>query len=78
VLHNDDYIVAKQHPTSGFEGGYKIDTKITNYYIVDINRKILAKGEKVFGPLTANQFDSILTVLKIKQIKFDQNYPDKP
>ena len=78
VGHNDDFIIAKQHPTNGFEGGYVIDTKTTNYYIVDMNRKILATGEKVFGPLTRIQFDSLRVKLKIKKIAFDQNYPDKP
>jgi len=78
VGHNDDYIIAKQHPTSGFEDGYKIDTKITYYYIVDMNRKVLTKGEKTFGPLTINQFDSLRTVLKIKNIEFDKIYPEKP
>ena len=78
VGHNDDYIIAKQHPTSGFEGGYEINTNVTNYYIIDMNGKVLTKGEKVFGPLTRNQFHSLRTVLKIKEIEFDQNYPDKP
>jgi Protein of unknown function (DUF3997) len=78
VGHNDDYIIAKQHPTSGFDGGYKIETQITNYYIVDMNKKVLTKGEKVFGPLTQNQFDSLRTALKIDNIEFDQKYPDKP
>ena len=74
----NDYIIAKQHPTSGFEGGFEINTKITCYYIVDMNRKVLTKGEKAFGPLTVNQFDSLRTVLKIKNIEFDKIYPDKP
>lgn len=78
VGHNDNYIIAKQHPTSGLEGGYEINTKITNYYIVDMNRKVLTKGEKVFGPLNLNQFDSLRALLKIKDVKFNQNYPDKP
>lgn len=30
IGHNDYYIISKQHPTSGFEGGYKINTSITN------------------------------------------------
>jgi hypothetical protein len=41
VGHNDEFIIAKQHPTSGFDKGYEIDTSITNYFVVDMNRKIL-------------------------------------
>lgn len=77
VGHNDDFIIAKQHPTSGFNGGYEIDTKILNYFIVDMNNKILKdEYNKVFGPLTMHQFDSLRTVLKITDIKFDINYPE--
>lgn len=77
VGHNDDFIIAKQHPTSGFNGGYEIDNKILNYFIVDMNNKILKdEYNKVFGPLTMHQFDSLRTVLKITDIKFDINYPE--
>ena len=78
VGHNDDFIIAKQHPTNNFEGSYIIDTKITNYYIVDMNRKIKLNGDKTFGPLTLNQFDSLRTQFKIGGISFDKTYPDKP
>jgi hypothetical protein len=78
VGHNDDYIIAKQHPTSGFRGGYEIDASITNYYIIDINRKVLTNGKKVFGPIDKSEFDSLRAALKIENIKFDQKYPDKP
>ncbi len=78
IGHNKDFIIAKQHPTNGFEGGYKVDTKTTNYYIVDVNRKILKTGKNIFGPLDINKFDSIRTVLKINKMKFNQVYPDKP
>ena len=78
VGHNEDFIIAKQHPTNGFNGGYKVDTKTTNYYIIDMNRKILKTGKNVFGPLDINKFDSIRTVLKINKMEFNQVYPDKP
>lgn len=77
VGHNDNFIIAKQHPTSGFKNGYKIDTSITNYFVIDMNQKILKTGNKVFGPLTKFQFDSLRRELKINDIKFDMNYPDK-
>ena len=78
VGHNQDFIIAKQKPNNGFDGGYEVDTKTTNYYIVDVNRKILKTGKNVFGPLDINKFDSIRTVLRINEIDFDQIYPDKP
>jgi hypothetical protein len=76
--HNNNYIIAKQHPTSSFDGGFAIDTKTTNYFIVDINRKTLKRNDKVFGPLKQREFDSLRSVLKIESIEFDQKYPDKP
>lgn len=78
VGHNEDFIIAKQHPTSGFEDGFKVNTKITNYFIIDMNRKILKKGDKVFGPLTHEKFEILRSELKIENIKFDLNYQDKP
>ncbi len=75
VGHNDDFIVAKQHPVSG---DYEIDTKTTNYFIVDMKRNVLTKGSNVFGPLKINQFDSLRKILQIEKIEFDQNYPEKP
>lgn len=76
VGHDDDFIIAKQHPTSGFENGFEIDTTITNYFVIDMNRKIFRTREKVFGPLSIEQFDSLRSELKIENIKFDMNYPN--
>ena len=78
VGHDSNFIIAKQHPTNGFEGGHVIDTTITNYHIIDINRKIIKKGEKVFGPLTKKEFDKKTMELGIEEIEFDQVYPHKP
>ena len=78
VGHNEDYIIAKQHPTSGFENGFEINTKITNYFIIDMNRKTLKKGEKIFGPLKEVEFNKLRKKLKIESIEFDMNYPEKP
>ncbi|GAB1855408.1 hypothetical protein MHTCC0001_02420 [Flavobacteriaceae bacterium MHTCC 0001] len=78
VGHNSDFIIAKQHPTNGFDNGHVIDTTITNFYIIDINRKLIKKGNKVFGPLTESQFNDKVTELDIEKIKFDQVYPHLP
>ncbi|MVN22487.1 DUF3997 domain-containing protein [Mucilaginibacter arboris] len=72
VGHNEHYIIAKQHPTNGFQGGYKINVNKTNYYILDIYRE----KDKVFGPLTLKQFDNLRSELNIENIEFDQTYPD--
>jgi len=72
VGHNENYIIAKQHPTSGFEGGFEIHADTTNYYVVDIAKEI----DKVFGPLTLKQFDSLKTKLKIEDLQFTKTYPD--
>ncbi|HYG01797.1 MAG TPA: DUF3997 domain-containing protein [Chryseosolibacter sp.] len=78
VGHNDNFIIAKQHPTSGFEDGFKVDTSLTNYYIIDIKRKIKTDGEKVIGPLTKEQFDRKVKEFKIEEIKFEMTYPEVP
>jgi hypothetical protein len=76
VGHNNDFIIAKQHPTNGFEGGYQVNKSVTNFYIIDINRKILITGNKYFGPLSSHQFDSLRSKLKIADVKFDMNYQE--
>ena len=55
VGHNSEFIIAKQHPTNGFENGNEIDKSKTNYYIVDIRNK-----SKVFGPLSKSDFSFLL------------------
>jgi len=74
VGHNEDYIIAKQHPTSGFENGFEIDTTITNYYLIDINEQ----KDKVIGPLTKSKFDSTRIALKIRNIEFDMIFKENP
>ena len=78
VGHNNDYIIAKQHPTNGFKNGFEINSKITNYFIIDMNRKILKKGNKVFGPLSKMKFNELRKELKIEYIEFDMNYQENP
>lgn len=72
VGHNEHYLIAKQHPTTGFEGGYQIHTDTTNYYIIDIYKE----KDRIFGPLTLAQFDSIKTEFKIGKLQFNKTYPD--
>ncbi|MGV8826816.1 MAG: DUF3997 domain-containing protein [Breznakibacter sp.] len=74
VGHNKDYIIAKQHPTSGFENGFEIDTTITNYYLIDMN----AQKDKVIGPMTKSRFDSTRIALKIQNIEFDMIFKENP
>jgi len=76
VGHNDDYIIAKQHPTAGFEGRYKINDEITNYYIIDIKSNTRKTDLNVIGPLTKAEFDTLRTELKISTLDFDMTYPD--
>lgn len=75
VGHNEKYIVVKQHPSNRNE--FKIDTGVTKYFIIDIS-KVDYKGNGIYSSLDKQQFDSISTILKIKNIKFDMNYPEQP
>lgn len=74
VGYDDDFIIAKQHPTSGFEDGFKIDPSVTHYYIIDTR----TTEEKVIGPLTEEQFDKTKKELRIERIEFDKTYIDIP
>jgi len=78
VGHNNDYIIAKQHPTNGFENGFQVNTKITNYFIIDLMSSKLNHREKVFGPLDKKNFDELRKKLKIENIEFDLNYTENP
>ncbi|WP_296621572.1 DUF3997 domain-containing protein [Marivirga sp.] len=70
VGFNDEFIVAKQHPTAGFEEGYKIDSSITNFFIIKLS------NDEVIGPLNKLQFDSTKSHLSIEDINFTMNYPE--
>ena len=72
VGHNSDFIIAKQHPTSGFESGYEIDQTITNYFIIDIRSET-----KVLGPMDRLEFDKKVAALNLGGITFDQTYPEE-
>jgi hypothetical protein len=74
VGHNENYIIAKQHPTSGFDNGFTIDMTITNYFIVDMK----AQKNKVIGPMTKSKFDSTRIDLKIQNIEFDMIFKENP
>lgn len=78
VGHNSDFIIAKQHPTSGFENGYKVNTTITNYFIIDIKTNVRDNRKRVIGPLTAKQFEQSTLDLNIGEIEFDQTYTENP
>ncbi|MCT8341244.1 DUF3997 domain-containing protein [Flavobacteriaceae bacterium TK19130] len=71
VGHNSEFIIAKQHPTSGFENGDEINTTITNYFIVDIRQE-----SKVIGPMNKSDYDKTISELNIGDIEFDQTYPE--
>ena len=77
VGNDKRYIIAKQHPTSGFENGFEINTSITNYFIIDASKSALYNQENVFGPLNKNEFDSLRKKWNIEKIEFDKNYPEK-
>lgn len=78
VGHNEDFIIAKQHPTNGFKGGYKVDTAITNYYIIDIKGKFVKNEKGLIGPLTEAEFDTKLRELNIIGLSFNKIYPNDP
>jgi len=74
VGHNERFIIAKQHP---FNNGV-LDTKTTNYFIIDMEQNPYAGQEGIYGPLSKPLFDSMRQQWKIADIKFDKVYPDNP
>lgn len=80
VGHDENYIIAKQHPLDETDFKYQVDNSITNYYIVEmvgVNSMVATTGT-VRGPLDKSEFDSIRTHLDITSIEFDMLYPGKP
>ena len=75
IGHTEDFIIAKQHPTNGFGGGYIEDTTVTNFYIIDMKNKFQNYLEMKIGPLTQNEFDSLRSVFKIQDMEFDRKFP---
>ncbi|MBT9189350.1 DUF3997 domain-containing protein [Zobellia russellii] len=78
VGHDKDYIIAKQHPTKGFENGYEVDTSITNCFIVDIKSNVRENRNRVIGPLNEKVFKEKVLELNIEKVAFDQTYPENP
>ncbi len=72
IGHDDNFIIAKQHPTSGFQSGYQINTEITNYFLIDMN----AQKDKVTGPLSLSEFEQLRKQLGISNIGFNLTYPE--
>lgn len=81
VGHNDSFIIAKQH--SGIDTTmtyyYIIDIERHNRYVIDIERHNKYGGNKgVYESLNKLAFDSLRKQLKISNIQFDLNYPKNP
>lgn len=75
VGHNDRFIVAKQHPLIDPQKEV-VDTRITNYFIIDMSKDDIYRGKGVSGPLTKVQFDSLCKKYDMQGIEFDKTYPE--
>jgi hypothetical protein len=75
VGHNEKYIIAKQHPCP--RDAFKINTRVTKYFIINIS-DVDFKGNGMYSSLEKSEFDSLVSLLKIEDIKFDMNYPEQP
>lgn len=76
VGNNSDYIIAKQHPIPGDDHEGQPDVSITNYYVIDVNRR--HSENAVLGPYTLTQFDSVRAAFGITSMRFDKIYPVEP
>lgn len=78
VGHNEDFIIVKQHPTNGFKGGFRVDTAITNYYIIDIKGKFVKNDKGVVGPFAEVEFYTKLRELNISKLSFNKTFANDP
>jgi hypothetical protein len=70
--NNDKFIIAKQHPIVGeFASTQTVNDSITNYFIIKCRQDI--DTEKVFGPLSQENFIRLKDSLKINEISFTNN-----
>ena len=69
VGHNESFIIAKQHRNF---------SKETNYYLIDIEKNEEDYSKGIYGPLNEVEFENLKTKFKIKKLKFDLIFPDKP
>ena len=62
IWHNDDFIIAKQHPSDGFEP----ELNKTLYYIVPLKNPVSEfPDENFIGPLDKKEFAKKIKELKI-------------
>lgn len=73
VGHNDQYIIAKQHPS---KFGKSIDKKNTCYFILPVTTTPEAEIAKPIGPLTMAEFDLKRKELGIEAIAFTTVYSE--
>jgi hypothetical protein len=70
VGHNENFIIAKQHPN--------LDTGVTHYYIVDIATNLIDNTKGVKGPMDKDNFDKLSRQLNISHLSFDLNFDESP
>lgn len=63
VWHNDDYIIAKQHP---WNDDYEPAENITQYYIIPLKNPVSEfPDENIVGPLDKRDYEKKIKELKI-------------
>ncbi len=77
VGHNEQYIIAKQHPIDS-ANNRKVDTKTTNYFVIDYTKHPYARQDGIYGPMNWDAYKKLNTELGIGEIAFDMIYPDSP
>ena len=77
VGHNNQYIVAKQHPLD-YTKSPIVDTKTINYFVIDYTKHPYAGQQGIFGPIDLNAYKKLNSELGIGEVEFDMIYPDDP
>jgi hypothetical protein len=78
VGHNMRFIVAKQHPLQGKFPNEKVDTRQTNYYVIDLKLEPGQHEKGLYGPMDKGQFDKLCLELNVSTIAYDLVYKEQP
>ena len=74
IGHNNDYIIAKQHPCGLMDS---IHRSVTNYFIIPVHIKDKYWIEKeVIGPLTKEAFEQKSRELHLEQVGFNKVFKE--
>jgi hypothetical protein len=77
VGKNEDYIIAKQHPSND-RFCKNPDLKVTNYFIIENVSLNNEENYTIYGPMDTNKFEIMRKELDIEDLEFSIQFPENP